>query len=140
MHKWQGIEKGGGSPFRLFHLTCSRSLQWLAFTIEDKGIIKNIFVDLQHKNPNAKGLSQTNIYYAKKFYLLYSKYAEFVPQTAGQLEGADKSHVSTSEIVPQVLRYHGLVPFSPPLFATYFPPISIGTSLEPDWNLIGTSL
>ena len=51
---------------------------------------------------NAKGLSRTNIYYAKKFYLLYSKYVEFVPQTAGQLKGADKSHVSTSEIVPHV--------------------------------------
>ena len=66
------------------------------------GVIKNLSVDLQRKNPNAKGLSRTNIYYAKKFYLLYSKYVEFVPQTAGQLKGADKSHVSTSEIVPLV--------------------------------------
>lgn len=67
-----------------------------------QGVIKNLSVDLQRKNPNAKGLSRTNIYYAKKFYLLYSKYVEFVPQTAGQLKGADKSHVSTSEIVPLV--------------------------------------
>ena len=67
-----------------------------------QGVIKNLSVDLQRKNPNAKGLSRTNIYYAKKFYLLYSKYVEFVPQTAGQLKGADKSHVSTSEIVPHV--------------------------------------
>ena len=31
------------------------------------------------------------------------------------------------------------IPFSSPLFAPCMPPISIGTSLEPDWNLIGTS-
>lgn len=67
-----------------------------------QGVIKNLSVDLQRKNPNAKGLSRTNIYYAKKFYLLYSKYVEFVPQTAGQLKGIDKSHVSTTEFVPQV--------------------------------------
>ena len=34
-------------------------------------VIKNLSADLQHMNPNAKGLSRTNIYYAKKFYLLY---------------------------------------------------------------------
>ena len=26
-----------------------------------------------------------------------------------------------------------------PFLATYLPPVSIGTSLEPDWNLIGIS-
>ena len=26
-----------------------------------------------------------------------------------------------------------------PFLATYLPPVSIGTSLEPDWKLIGTS-
>ena len=41
-----------------------------------------------------KGLSRTNIYYAKKFYLLYSKYLEIVPQAEGQLE---------TEKVPQVV-------------------------------------
>lgn len=55
-------------------------------------VIKNLSVDLQHINPNAKGLSRTNIYYAKKFYLLYSKYLEIFPQAVGQLE---------KEIVPQ---------------------------------------
>ena len=30
--------------------------------------------------------------------------------------------------------------FSSPLFAPCMPPVSIGTLLEPDWNLIGTSL
>lgn len=49
-------------------------------------VIKNLSADLQHINPNAKGLSRTNIYYAKKFYLLYSKYLEIFPQAVGQLE------------------------------------------------------
>ena len=79
-----------------------------------QGVIKNLSADLQRKNPNAKGLSRTNIYYAKKFYLLYSKYVEFVPQTAGQLKGADKSHVSTSEIVQQVAGQLGDILFSIP--------------------------
>lgn len=55
-------------------------------------VIKNLSADLQHINPNAKGLSRTNIYYAKKFYLLYSNYLEIFPQAVGQLE---------KEIVPQ---------------------------------------
>lgn len=51
----------------------------------EKGI-KNLSVDLQRRNPNATGLSRTNIYYAKKFYLLYSQYLKVVPQAVGQLE------------------------------------------------------
>ena len=49
-------------------------------------VIKNLSVDLQRRNPNATGLSLTNIYYAKKFYLLYSQYLKVVPQAVGQLE------------------------------------------------------
>lgn len=49
-------------------------------------VIKNLSVDLQRKNLNATGLSRTNIYYAKKFYLLYSQYLKVVPQPVGQLE------------------------------------------------------
>ena len=49
-------------------------------------VIKNLSVDLQRKNLNATGLSRTNIYYAKKFYLLYSQYLKVVPQVVGQLE------------------------------------------------------
>lgn len=59
-----------------------------------ESVIKNLSTDLQHRNPNATGLSRTNIYYAKKFYLLYSPYLEIVPQTVGQLE---------SEQVPQTV-------------------------------------
>ena len=47
-------------------------------------VIKNLSVDLQRRNPNATGLSRTNIYYAKKFYLLYSQYLKVIPQTVGQ--------------------------------------------------------
>lgn len=53
-----------------------------------QGVIKNLAIDLQHRNPNATGLSRTNIYYAKKFYLLYSQYFDIVPQTVGQLDVA----------------------------------------------------
>lgn len=53
-----------------------------------QGVIKNLAIDLQHRNPNATGLSRTNIYYAKKFYLLYSQYFDIVPQTVGQFDVA----------------------------------------------------
>lgn len=51
-----------------------------------QGIIKNLSADLQQRNPNATGLSRTNIYYAKKFYLLYSQYFNNIPQVVGQLD------------------------------------------------------
>ena len=51
-----------------------------------QSVIKNLSVDLQLKNPNSTGLSRTNIYYAKKFYLLYSQHLKVVPQTGGHLK------------------------------------------------------
>lgn len=68
-----------------------------------QSVIKNLSVDLQLKNPNSTGLSRTNIYYAKKFYLLYSQYLKVVPQVVGQLENgkAQKTVKDSSEIVPQ---------------------------------------
>ena len=57
-------------------------------------VIRNLSVDLQCINPNVKGLSRTNIYYAKKFYLLYKQYFTIVPQAVGQLE---KENVSNWE-------------------------------------------
>ena len=59
-----------------------------------EGVIKNLSIDLQRKAPNATGLSRTNIYYTKKFYLLYSPYIQIVPQPVGQME---------EEKVPQVV-------------------------------------
>ena len=68
-----------------------------------QSVIKNLSVDLQLKNPNSTGLSRTNIYYAKKFYLLYSQYLKVVPQVVGQLEKskAQQAVKDSSEIVPQ---------------------------------------
>ncbi len=51
-----------------------------------ESVIKNLSIDLQHKNPNAKGLSVRNIYYCKKFYLLYRQYFAILPQSVAQLE------------------------------------------------------
>lgn len=68
-------------------------------------VIKNLSTDLQRRNPNATGLSRTNIYYAKKFYLLYSQNIEIVPQAVGQLDNQkmpqDVAKVQSSEIIPQ---------------------------------------
>lgn len=70
-----------------------------------QGVVKNLSADLQHRNPNATGLSRTNIYYAKKFYLLYSQYLEIVPQVVGRLEVLETSRITkqkpVSEIIPQ---------------------------------------
>lgn len=68
-----------------------------------QSVIKNLSVDLQLKNPNSTGLSRTNIYYAKKFYLLYSQCLKIVPQLVGQLENgkAQQTVKDSSEIVPQ---------------------------------------
>lgn len=68
-----------------------------------QSVIKNLSVDLQLKNPNSTGLSRTNIYYAKKFYLLYSQHLKVVPQTVGQLEDENgpQSAEDSSEVVPQ---------------------------------------
>ena len=59
-----------------------------------EGVIKNLSIDLQRETPNTTGLSRTNIYYAKKFYLLYSPYIQIVPQAVGQTQ---------VEKVPQVV-------------------------------------
>ncbi len=47
-------------------------------------VIKNLSTDLQRRNPNATGLSVRNIYYCKKFYLLYRRYFINVPQAVAQ--------------------------------------------------------
>ena len=68
-----------------------------------QSVIKNLSVYLQLKNPNSTGLSRTNIYYAKKFYLLYSQYLKIVPQVVGQLEdgNASQSVEDSPGVVPQ---------------------------------------
>jgi hypothetical protein len=47
--------------------------------IEDRWgekIINTLSADLKREIPEASGLSQSNLYYAKRFYLLYSRYFE----------------------------------------------------------------
>lgn len=70
-----------------------------------QSVIKNLSVDLQHRNPNATGLSRTNIYYAKKFYLLYSQYIKVVPQAVGQLEDENVPQAvdDSFKVVPQAV-------------------------------------
>lgn len=63
-------------------------------------VITRLSKDLRLALPGVDGLSRSNIYYCKNFYLLYSKDSEFVQQVIGQLEG--KTNASTSEIVHQL--------------------------------------
>lgn len=81
-----------------------------------QSVIKNLSVDLQHQNPNAKGLSVRNIYYCKKFYLLYRQYLEFMPQSVAQLEEekVPQAVAQSSEILPQLAEQLSEVLFSIP--------------------------
>lgn len=45
----------------------------------------NLSSDLRAKLPGVKGLSKTNIGYAKRFYLLYNEYFTIHPQAVGEL-------------------------------------------------------
>lgn len=81
-----------------------------------QSVIKNLSVDLQHQNPNAKGLSVRNIYYCKKFYLLYRQYFAIVPQSVAQLEEekVPQAVAQSSEILPQLAEQLSEVLFSIP--------------------------
>lgn len=72
-----------------------------------ESVIKNLSTDLKHRNPNSTGLSRTNIYYAKKFYLLYSQCLKVVPQPVGllgdELVPQPVAQVHSSEVVPQTV-------------------------------------
>lgn len=68
-----------------------------------ESVIRNLSADLQRRNPNSTGLSRTNIYYAKKFYLLYSQYLKVVPQPVGLLEDEKVAQSQTSDFVPQTV-------------------------------------
>lgn len=72
-----------------------------------ESVIRNLSADLQRRNSNSTGLSRTNIYYAKKFYLLYSQYLKVVPQPVGLLENEKVSQPvmqsQTSDVVPQTV-------------------------------------
>lgn len=72
-----------------------------------ESVIKNLSTDLKHRNPNSTGLSRTNIYYTKKFYLLYSQCLKVVPQPVGllgdELVPQPVAQVHSSEVVPQTV-------------------------------------
>lgn len=63
-------------------------------------VITQLSKDLRLALPGVEGLSRSNIYYCKNFYLLYSQDSGIVQQVIGQLEG--KTNTSTSEIVHQL--------------------------------------
>ena len=56
--------------------------------------------DLKHELPEATGLTRTNLYYCKKFYLLYNQENIIVPQVGGKLE-----NTAPNKIAPQVGEY-----------------------------------
>lgn len=70
-----------------------------------EGVIKNLSVDLQHRTPNSSGLSVRNIYYSKKFYLLYHQYFAILPQAVAELGHEDVPQVvaKSSEFIPQIV-------------------------------------
>lgn len=51
--------------------------------------IKSLSADLRKALPGVKGLSETNIGYAKRFFLLYSQFNVFHPQFEGENKGAE---------------------------------------------------
>lgn len=63
-------------------------------------VITQLSKDLQQELPGVEGLSRSNIYYCKNFYLLYNQDIEFFHQLGGRLE--NKENASASEIVHQL--------------------------------------
>ena len=74
-----------------------------------ENVIKSLSIDLQRENPDAHCFSRTNLYYVKKFYLLYFNSFENVQQLVGQIQKGSKSvnHrqvvVKSEELVNQLL-------------------------------------
>lgn len=65
-----------------------------------QGVIAQLSKDLQTELPGVEGLSRSNIYYCKKFYLLYNQDDEIFPQVVGKLES--NTLKSASEFFHQV--------------------------------------
>lgn len=55
-----------------------------------ESVIMQLSKDLRHALPGVQGLSKSNIYYCKKFYLLYSKEEQLFQQSVGEI-GSDAS-------------------------------------------------
>ena len=50
------------------------------------GFMRMLSQDLKQELPEATGLTRTNLYYCKKFYLLYNQANMIVPQVEGKLQ------------------------------------------------------
>jgi len=59
-----------------------------------EGVMDALSMDLRQLIPDAHCFSKTNLYYMKRFYLLYKSEVEIVPQVGAK--------IGTNEIVPQV--------------------------------------
>jgi len=51
-----------------------------------EGVIKLLSVDILREIPGIKGVSERNIYYCKKFYMLYSQFVSFLPQVGAEMK------------------------------------------------------
>ena len=82
-----------------------------------EGVIVQLSKDLRAEMPGVEGLSKTNIYYCKKFYLLYNESISFFHQIGGKLgsqateeffhQGVGK--IDSSEIFQIPWRHHCLI-------------------------------
>ena len=61
------------------------------------GFMRMLSQDLKQELPEATGLTERNLYYCKKFYLLYNQENIILPQVVAELE--DKNQI---QIFPQV--------------------------------------
>lgn len=62
-----------------------------------ESVIVQLSKDLRSELPGVDGLSKSNIYYCKKFYLLYNQYDAIFQQLAGKIEPENFHHVSLPE-------------------------------------------
>ena len=74
------------------------------------GLMRSLSQDLKQELPDATGLTLSNLYYCKKFYLLYNEQVAKFPQVVGKLESKDVKQIipqvvgqSQDEILPQVV-------------------------------------
>ncbi|MCQ2340298.1 MAG: PDDEXK nuclease domain-containing protein [Paludibacteraceae bacterium] len=58
-----------------------------------ENVMARLCVDLKNELPGVSGLSKSNIYYCKKFYLLYNQEDKFFQQAAGKLEDDAKDEI-----------------------------------------------
>lgn len=73
--------------------------------------IKVLSKDLQNVIPEAKGLTPVNLYYCKRFYLLYNHLFKKVPQVVEKslVEGNSATKITEAEKIPQVVELFKLL-------------------------------